>query len=713
MSFSRTYDSQQALATLASLPGTVVIRQTPQGALLGAGFGMACIVGEPTDDQGSDPNKTLVNTVRELTSADQLANDYGGISSQIGTAANGWEGNIAKALALPGIEFSRLCLCAPQLSAGQVTFARPNPGRATLTPTEAPWRFSAGNTLVLSVDGGPTGTATFDAARAAVTGSGLAISDLNGKTLIVSIDGGPEQTITLTVACIDIASTVIVINGQIEGAVASSASGQLRITSDRYGTGSGVEIVDGTALVELGLSVSSAAGTGDVSDIRAVTAAEWAAVVEADIAGVSVDPATGAISSDTDGAGGSLTVDGSSSAAVRSETGLATGTTAVGGTATAEEAVIPAGTRVSNGSTRIYLTLEKLTFPAGTSGTSLTQSVRVRPQTSSTILIGLGACTTIVDTLDDATFTVNNAAQLTPPDFDAAYATAIAATLGESGIPGLIDVIIARRHTAAVHVALRANATTAATGKRPRVAILGNPIGTSNATAIGSSGVGVGTSRSRYWGHAYPNFRTRLADDIATQIDMHADVAAAALCSTMLPEQNIGENRDALVYVQGLESGLDVTPSKAQYSAWLNTYGLLTLQLQDGKAEFLSDPTTDVGNDPWDELNHVRMVNFLTVSLHEIGARWAKKLRSNANKEGLRLDLDGFLATLKSENNPSLQRINDYSIDETTGNTTTTIAAGLHVVKVAVQTLGLMNTIVFQLLAGKTVRVTAEAVATQ
>ncbi|MDP3940614.1 MAG: hypothetical protein Q8R92_21075 [Deltaproteobacteria bacterium] len=711
MSFARSYDAEQALAALAAVPGTVVIRQTPQSAFLGAGYGCVCVVGEVGNDQFGDPNKTLVNTPRQITSDDQISSDYGGLSDYIGSAADGWEGNIAKALALPGLEFTKLALVTPQLSAGQVTFTRPNPGKATVTPGNgAPWRFDSGDTLGLSVDGGLVDVATFDAARAARQGAGLAIVDLAGDTLQVAIDGGPTQTITFE-APGDLAAVVSEVNAQLEGGYAYGNGGELVIASDTYGTGSSVEIIGGTALAELGHAVGTTSGSGDTVNIRAVTAAEFKAVVEADIAGVTVDGATGALSTDTEGDGGSIQVDAGSST-VEGATKLNVSTAEVtGGSGAAAATSVPAGTRVRRGSSgAVYLTLEDLSFPAGSSGTSLQQSVRVRPLNDSTIASNAGAVTVIVDTLNDATFTVTNAAPLTPPDFDAAYATAIAATLANTGISADIDIILARRHTAGVHTVLRANALSAASGRRGRVALLSPPVGTANATAAGSSGVGVGVSRGRYYGYAYPAFRTVLSDDPATKIDMPADLALAHLCSVMRPEENVGADRSRLIYVLGLESGLDVTPSQAQYQAWLEA-GIAPLQISQGAAEFLNDPTTELVETAWNELNEVRMALFLTSSLHDIGARWAKKLRSDSNKRGLLLDLEGFFDTLNPAGNPELQRIAGYSIDDESGNTPVTLAAGLHIVKIAVQTLPHMNTIVYQLLAGKTVKVTAAAAA--
>lgn len=499
MSFARSYDNFPGLTELAALPGTVVVRITPQRNPLGAGFGTVCIVGEPTNDQGSNSAKTVVETVREITSADQLLNDYGQLSTNIGTSANGYEGNLHMALALPGIMFPRLLICAPDLEAGSVTFTR--------------------------------------------------------------------------------------------------------------------------------------------------------------------------------SAGGSAYV-------------------------------IPAASKVSDGSTGIFLTLEDVSF--ATSGSSQTGSARVRPLNSSvTSTVSAGDCDTIVSSLDASVTSVTNAADLVPPTFDTQYAAAIAATLGDTGLEGAIDVIVCRAHTAAIRTALITNVQAAALGRRARVAVYGPPVGTANATAIGSSGVGVGatSSRDKRLAYAYPGMQAVIpARGSSDPVDFASDIFVAHMIGISHPVENPGQWRDRAPYIVGLESGLDVAASKAQYATWVGL-GIASPQLVDGYAEILADKTTYL-TAPHDAISYVRAVDWLATSLHDAGAPWAKKLSTEKNRQRLNAEVVSMLETLKSSNNPEFQLIADYAVDSTSGNNATTRAAGLHIIKVYVQTLGSMNTIVFTLEAGASVNVT-------
>lgn len=185
----------------------------------------------------------------------------------------------------------------------------------------APIAMVDGDTLVIDVDAGGTATATFNATAASRTSGAtetFALSD--GQTLTVEVDGGGVQTITFNTAeFADIANATAaevaaVINSEIVGASAGTSAGAVVLTSDRLGTGSGINVTGGTANGILTFTTGLVSGTGDVSDMSAVTAAEIKTVVEADVAGCTVSDAAGIISitSNTTGPTSSINVDATS-----------------------------------------------------------------------------------------------------------------------------------------------------------------------------------------------------------------------------------------------------------------------------------------------------------------------------------------------------------------------------------------------------------------
>jgi phage tail sheath protein FI len=187
----------------------------------------------------------------------------------------------------------------------------------------APFDLEPGDTLDVDVDaGGPT-TATFNATAASVTGSNTETFVLaDGQTLIVAIDGGGNQTITFNTAEFSAigaalaAEVAAVINAEATGLSAGVSAGAVVITSDSRGTGSSVDIIGGTAAATLGFAVALTSGTGNVVDIDAVTVAEIKTVVEAAVAGLTVNDVSGAVQivSNTTGASSSINVAASSTA---------------------------------------------------------------------------------------------------------------------------------------------------------------------------------------------------------------------------------------------------------------------------------------------------------------------------------------------------------------------------------------------------------------
>jgi hypothetical protein len=192
-----------------------------------------------------------------------------------------------------------------------------------LSTNAAPYNLEPGDTIQVAVDGGGASTATFNAAAASRTAANSEPYALvNGQTLTVSIDGGAVQTITFnTAAFVDIgaataAEVAAVINGQLVGGFADLDGGDPRIKSDKRGTSSGVNVTGGTANAALGFTTGNTAGTGNVQNIDAVSAAEVKTIVEAAAAGCTVTNEGGyqRISSNTTGGSSSIQVPSASTA---------------------------------------------------------------------------------------------------------------------------------------------------------------------------------------------------------------------------------------------------------------------------------------------------------------------------------------------------------------------------------------------------------------
>lgn len=161
-----------------------------------------------------------------------------------------------------------------------------------------PIALSPGQTLVVSVSGGGDLMATFNAGARRLTGAlGTLAAVTAGHRLVLNVGGvqrsvafaGTENTDALYAAAIN----------AIPGVFVDTTGGQVQITTDRKGNSASLSVdatTDADVLAALGLTsgqVGVTTGASNVADIDAVTAAEFEAVVEAAVAGVSADADAG------------------------------------------------------------------------------------------------------------------------------------------------------------------------------------------------------------------------------------------------------------------------------------------------------------------------------------------------------------------------------------------------------------------------------------
>lgn len=163
-------------------------------------------------------------------------------------------------------------------------------GRATGTST-FPVRLTDGQTLVVSVSGGGDQTATFNGYATRLVASGGTYASVTSGHALVLVVNGVQRTVTFTSegSASDFAATI---NSGIPGIFADVASGNLRIRTDKQGTGASLTVHSSSAadvLTSLGFTSGQAGaslGTSNVADIDAVTAAEFETIVEDAVTGV-------------------------------------------------------------------------------------------------------------------------------------------------------------------------------------------------------------------------------------------------------------------------------------------------------------------------------------------------------------------------------------------------------------------------------------------
>jgi phage tail sheath protein FI len=161
-------------------------------------------------------------------------------------------------------------------------------GALTSTAASFPAVLAAGDTFLGKVDGGGAVTATVTAVAASKTGAAATYgAGAGGDTMVVSITGvlgGANQTIDTSAAVGTEAGYLASINSQLIGGSVVDSGGQLKIQTDQKGSGAAGSVVSygGAAAAKIGIATGAfTAGTGNVANVAAVTAAELAAILTA------------------------------------------------------------------------------------------------------------------------------------------------------------------------------------------------------------------------------------------------------------------------------------------------------------------------------------------------------------------------------------------------------------------------------------------------
>lgn len=187
--------------------------------------------------------------------------------------------------------------------------------------------------------------------------------------------------------------------------------------------------------------------------------------------------------------------------------------------------------------------------------------------------------------------------------------------------------------------------------------------------------------------------------------------ACGHLCSVLSqipPERNPGEltalTTSALATILGQQRGAPVL-TRADYEI-MKAGGICGIRIDRATGPvFQSGITTSLVSGRT-RISRRRMADFIQDSLARQYNLYVKQLLTDDVKTALICETDAFLAGLKSEALPRQQRITDYSVDPTSGNTPEQEAAGIYVLTVAVRLLSEADNIVLLSQVGESVVVT-------
>ena len=295
--FQRRFLFDPGNNVLTNIESVNILDLTPPGDIAGVGTGMVMIVGEFEDGPYGIPT--------QVASASDLQTQFGSLGFTYGNQpgnypcavqryADGaltpesWNGN--SIVQLNAKQFAALVCLRVDTSVGTTTLT-PN---AFLTGAAAfTYVLTAGQILGLDIGAGPQ-TATFNATAGTITSTSGTYASINpGDTITLGIDQATNFTVTFLTGDTTQANIIARINQYAGFTIAATVTGStFSLTGLAKGTQAQVRVVSsstGAVLTNLGLSVGTTYGTGNVGNIAAVKPSEVATVVQAAISNTRVE----------------------------------------------------------------------------------------------------------------------------------------------------------------------------------------------------------------------------------------------------------------------------------------------------------------------------------------------------------------------------------------------------------------------------------------
>lgn len=703
-----TYDPGQSV--IQQIEGVTILDRSPPNSIIGVGSGTTCIVGEFEDGP--------FNITTEVTSATQLASTFGGF----GYAYNGivgqnpcarqrfadsavlaeyWNGN--GSVQLSGKQFSRLLIMRVNTSCGSVNLTR----QANLLGASLfRYQLLTGQHIDISVDGAGATVATFTGVAATVTsGAGTYASITAGLQLVLGYDAASNFTVTFLAGDTTQANVIARINQYAGYAIAATVSGTtFSLTGIQAGTGGQIRVVSGTGatLTDLGLVVANTAGTGNVANIAAVAPSEINTVIHAAVTTVTVEQLlTGQLRMVRTSA--TPSTDSLKIATTSTVTAFGFPVNITDAASTGNAGTIPAGTMVGVSAGNQYVLMQDVLVTA-TASTGITASGAgpypcvIRPATDDNVTVSTTAAVNTVTVVNVLTpivldsFAVTNpqvvAVPLTDSQIDAAYITAINATMNSQDVSHDINIMYSARQSNAVRTQLKSMVQTVGDGGGVgvfgRVAVVRPPIGTLASVAESSTTQpGVGAYSYERIIYTYPGVTTTIGP-IATiglaggtgftstgVVTVGSDGFLACILSSLNPEQNPGQLTAFTGAAIGIEPNANGgNPYALQDYINFKANGICAAKFSGGTLIFQSgvtsvNPLTYPALAP---IHRRRMADYIQDTLATGLDPYSKQLMTLANRAAATLAVRQFMIGLLSPTNLNLQRIAGFFLDTKTPN---------------------------------------------
>lgn len=659
MGFTRRFSSYPSSAELTAIEGVNIIDVTPPGGVQGVGTGVAAVVGEFADmthavTMDSSGNFSTAVRPQEVTSAQDLINKFGGWDEYLGEFGGDCGNGFAE---LQGKGFARL-ICAPvniaSTKGARIFRQLPTNQSAAVALPIVPMQggvVAAGREFKIGAD-------RFRIAkRVPFTGD---VHYLNGVDGSVTVAAPAVTSVFTTNAGTDLTAAGVAVGDIL-------VMGVIGLTGDQ-GDNAGC------------FRVKALAPGGDATKVtvEALTGAAFAWGATSVVMAFRFHPAATADS------GGEL--------ALSAVNGFNVPVRCLDNSAAASAVLAPTVAPTTPSAT-VWDTLSGLGGIAAAAGITRLPNVQ-------------------------AVNAVNHA------DFAAAYGSAIDALLTDESPINAISIVWSARKYTSIQTLLKANAIAASANGKGRFVCL-SPVldGVESVTAAtASTSPGVGGNRLDRLGYAWPGVRSQVAAAIGSTvtlgdgsttddgiIDSTFDSWLASVLSQLAPERNPGQAAPpattALANVLGLASNAPAL-SMNDYIL-LRQAGVVAPRIDATVGPMIQSGITTSLISGEKNISRRRMTDFLEDSIAARLIQFSKLPLTIGLKDAMYGEIVAFMDTLRSEGNPAAQRINEYSVDDKSGNTLTTEAAGIWIIIVRCRLLATADFITLQVEAGEGVVVAA------
>jgi hypothetical protein len=308
---------------------------------------------------------------------------------------------------------------------------------------------------------------------------------------------------------------------------------------------------------------------------------------------------------------------------------------------------------------------------------------------------------------------------------DTLYGTCIAALVSEQ-LPGReVDLLWCARKSATIRSLGLQHVLTVNQRGISRLFLVSPPLSTVTVDTAGSATYpGVAVSRNERQIYAWPGVQTLIDGTQDERIkradgtvgtsgvqDTTFDGWVASLLSVLRPELDAGQAGPPVpatfAAILGYQSGLPVELGIDQY-IFMKQLGICGYRLDRTSGSIIQSSVTTSLLSGQTTINRRRMADFIEDSLAQALVQFVKNIASQENRDSAVAEVVSVLDQLRSQTNPANQRIQDYSVDDKSGNTPDLEAQGIFAIVVKVRMLPIDRFIVLNVQVGESVQISTQ-----